>query len=300
MGRESNIRRRRVRFVPELIKIHYSVGGHRVDTQSLQIFLTLAEHRNFTKAADALFVAQSTVTNRIAELEREVGKPLFDRNKRKVTLNKEGEAFLFYARRILELQSAGIQEVNSLKKYQETFRIGTTNTIYECYLFPLIQEYMKKHPHHAVKVTIGHSGDLLQAIQDHLLDVAYCYLPLYHAGFTCDVFATDRLMLVTGCENNTYEGGITKEELAGSNYLYCNFALQEVGLFIRELFPPHYQFGFEIDNSTKLIPYLVAFDGISFVPESLAAPYISEGKLKSIKLLDFEAPKINSYKISVG
>ena len=58
-----------------------------MDTQSLQTFLTLAEHRNFTKAADALFVAQSTVTNRIAELEREVGKPLFDRNKRKVTLN---------------------------------------------------------------------------------------------------------------------------------------------------------------------------------------------------------------------
>lgn len=271
-----------------------------MDTQTLQTFLMLAEHRNFTKAADALFVAQSTVTNRIAELEREVGKPLFDRNKRKVTLNKEGEAFLFYARRILELQSAGIQEVNSLKKYQETFRIGTTNTIYECYLFPLIQEYMKEHPHHAVKVTIGHSGDLLQAVQDHLLDVAYSYLPLYHAGFSCDVFATDRLVLVTGWENITYdEHGITKEELIGSNYLYCNFALQEVGFFIRELFPPHYQFGFEIDNSTKLIPYLIAFDGISFVPESLAAPYIGQGKLKDIKLVGFEAPKINCYKICV-
>ena len=74
-----------------------------MDTQSLQTFITLAEYRNFTKTADALFIAQSTVTNRIAELEKEIGKQLFDRNKRKVTLSKEGETFLFYAKRILEL-----------------------------------------------------------------------------------------------------------------------------------------------------------------------------------------------------
>lgn len=62
-------------------------------------------------------------------------------------------------------------------------------------------------------------------------------------------------------------------------------------------FPPHFQFGFEIDNSTKLIPYLLEFDGISFIPESLAAPYLQNGKLQSIELLDFDAPKINCYKI---
>lgn len=269
-----------------------------MDTQQLQTFVALAEYRNFTKTADALFIAQSTVTNRIAELEREVGKQLFDRNKRKVTLSKEGEAFLFYAKRMLELQSIGIQEVNSLKKYVDTFRLGTTNTIYECYLFPVIREYMETHPENAVKITIGHSVDLLQALQDDLLDVAYSYLPFYHAGFRCEVFATDELVLVTGYENAAYRDGITKEELLHSNYLYCNFALQEVGVFIRELFPPHYQFGFEIDNSTKLIPYLITFEGISFVPESLAAPYIEERQLRRIVLKDFEAPRINCYRVS--
>lgn len=88
----------------------------------------------------------------------------FRQNKRKVTLSKEGEAFLYYAKRILELQSIGIQEVNSLKKYANTFRIGTTNTIYECYLFPVIRKYMAMHPENAVKITIGHSTDLLPGI----------------------------------------------------------------------------------------------------------------------------------------
>lgn len=269
-----------------------------MDTQSLQTFIALAEYRNFTKTADSLFIAQSTVTNRIAELEKEIGKQLFARNKRKVTLTAEGEVFLNYARRIIELSEAGISDINSIKKYTDTIRIGSTNTIYECHLFPLIKDYMINHPKQAVKITITHSTDLVQAIQDNLIDIVYSYIPFYHAGFDCQVFATDNLALVTNYENNEYCNGILQEELVNTNYLYCNFALQEVGLFIKELFPPHHQFGFEIDNSTKLIPYLIAFNGISFVPESIAAPYIASKQLKQIPLLDFEAPKINCYRIT--
>ena len=269
-----------------------------MDTQSLQTFIALAEYRNFTRAADSLFIAQSTVTNRIAELEKEIGKQLFARNKRKVALTQEGELFLPYAKRILELQETGIRNVNSLKKYADTYRIGSTNTIYECHLFPVIKDYMQAHPEHAIKITIGHSNDLIQEIQDNLLDVVYSYLPFYHNDYNCEVFATDSLVLVTDYNNGCYDTGIKQEELIYADYLYCNFALQEVGLFIKELFPPHYQFGFEIDHGTKLIPYLLSSNGISFVPESIAAPYMKKQQLKSIRLLDFEPPKINCYRIT--
>lgn len=268
-----------------------------MDTENLRTFIALAEHRNFTKTADTLFIAQSTVTNRIAELERETGRQLFWRNKRKVTLTAEGEAFLGYAKRIVELSDTGIQDINSLNKYSDILRIGTTNTVYECHLFPKIRDYMKSFSQNAVKITIGHSNDLIKALQDDLLDVIYIYLPFYKAGYECELFAVDDLILVTGCHNNRYENGISKEELVDSHYLYCNFALQEVGLFIKELFPPHYQFGFEIDNSTKLIPYLLEFAGVSFIPESIAASYIAQGQLRKIELSDFDSPKINCYKI---
>lgn len=268
-----------------------------MDTQSLQTFVTLAEYKNFTRTADSLFIAQSTVTNRIAELEREVGKQLFERNKRKVILTAEGHAFLGYAKRILELADTGIQEINAIDRYPEALRIGTTNTIYECHLFPEIVGYMEGHPKHAVKITIGHSGDLIQAMQDRLLDVVYSYVPFYKSGYACELYAVDNLVLVTDAKDDTYDNGIRKGELPDSRYLYCNFALQEVGLFIRELFPPYYQFRFEIDNSTKLVPYLLAVGGISFLPERIVKPYIEAGQLRTIRLIDFEAPKINCYQI---
>ena len=68
-----------------------------------------------------------------------------------------------------------------------------------------------------------------------------------------------------------------------------------MGQFIRELFPPLYQFSFEIDNSTKLIDYLLKGIGYSFLPDGLVQPYLENGSLASIDLLDFEAPRINCY-----
>lgn len=268
-----------------------------MDTETLRTFITLSQYRSYTKTADALFVAQSTVTNRIMELEKEIGQPLFTRTKRSVTLTREGEVFLSYAKRMLEMEEASIREINTLHKYQQTYRIGTTNTIYECHLVPLIQAYMQSHPDHAVKVTISHSLDLLMGLQDRLYDIVYTYVPLQKSGYECVPLATDNLILVTSTAHTLYNGGICKEDLAASNYLFCNFALQEVGAFIRELFPPHFRFGFEIDNGTKLIPYLLQSDGISFLPESLVAPYLTEGTLRTIPLLDFAPPKIQSYTI---
>lgn len=268
-----------------------------MDTQNIKTFLLLAKLKNFTKTAEQLFVAQSTVTNRIADLETELGKPLFVRNKRSVTLTPEGVTFQNYAKRMIDMECAALQDIHSIKQYSQSIHIGTTNTIYECHLHFYIKEWMMQHPDDAIKITIGHSNELLYALQDGLLDVAYCYTPLHKKGFTCEIFAIDKLILVKRTTDILYKNGIYKEELAKSKYLFCNFALQDVGSFIRELFPPHYQFPFEIDNATKLIPYLLDFGGISFLPESLALPYLKNGTLEKISLLDFEAPKICSYKI---
>ncbi|HKL80327.1 MAG TPA: LysR family transcriptional regulator [Mobilitalea sp.] len=268
-----------------------------MDTQNLRTFLVLSELKNFTQTADQLFVAQSTVTNRISELERELGKKLFNRDKRSVELTNEGAIFRSYAKRIITLEESSIQEINSQNLFKNNLRIGTTNTIYECYLYNRIHDYMNRNLDCAVKVTIGHSISLLQALQDGLLDLVYSYVPMNKNGFSCETFATDRLVLVTSPGNNIYKKGIKKEALSNINYLFCNFALQEVGYFIKELFPPFYQFRFEIDNSTKLVQYLIDGNGFSFLPESLVNANIASKELEIIPLIDFDTPMINCYRV---
>ena len=266
-----------------------------MDTQNLRTFLTLANVKNFTQTANLLYVAQSTVTNRIAELEREVGRKHFVRNKKKLSLTREGILFQDYARRIVDLEEMSIREMNSQAFSRASLRIGTTNTIYECHLAPILTRMLKENTDYAMNVIISHSVNLLQMLQDGLLDLTFTYEPLSRSGFCCRRFRTDELLLVTSAEHAHYRKGIRKEELPSLNYLFCNFALQEVGQFIRELFPPFYQFPFEIDNSTKLISYLLDGIGCSFLPSSLVKPYLEVGSLTVIPLLDFEAPRINGY-----
>ena len=266
-----------------------------MDSQTLKTFLTLANVKNFTQTARLMYIAQSTVTNRIAELEREVGKPLFIRSKKNISLTREGLIFLDYARRILDLQELSIRELNSPAFSRTPLRIGTTNTIYECYLAPVLLEMLTKDSRYAVNLVISHSVSLLQSLQDGLLDLVFTYERLQKAGYRCHRFRTDKLLLVASPANAHLQPAVRKEELPGLNYLFCNFALQEVGQFIRELFPPFYQFPFEIDNSTKLVQYLQEGIGCSFLPEGLVQPYLEEGSLQAIRLIDFEAPRISCY-----
>jgi DNA-binding transcriptional LysR family regulator len=64
-----------------------------MNIESLETFVLLSENGNFTKTAEMQYLVQSTVSNRINELEKYVGKELFIRNNKNVKLTKSGEAF---------------------------------------------------------------------------------------------------------------------------------------------------------------------------------------------------------------
>ncbi len=266
-----------------------------MDIESLRTFLVLADTKNFTRTANQVFVAQSTVTNRISELEKELGIVLFVRNNRSVTLTSEGEHFKSYAEKMVELTDSSLSEITSLNKYKNHLRIGASDSIYESHLVDIILRHHKDNPTDSISMTIGQSAHLLEQLQDDILDVVFTYLPLNKSKYFCELFRQDSLVLVTDIQNIQYENGITKKELLTTNYLMCNFALKDVGQFIRNLFPKFHQFALEIDDCSKIIPFLQGNDSYTFLPADMAKPYVKEGKMRVIPLLDLQTPKINSY-----
>lgn len=81
-----------------------------MDIRQLRYFITVAEHLNFTKAANQLYVAQSAISQQIADLEDQVGVKLFIRNKRSVKLTPAGSVFLKEAIEIVEKTSGAIEK----------------------------------------------------------------------------------------------------------------------------------------------------------------------------------------------
>lgn len=266
-----------------------------MDTESLKTFLSLCNTRNYTRTAGQLFVAQSTVTKRINDLEKELQVPLFLRNNRSVTLTPEGEQFYVYAQKMIELTNSSLSEISSLRKFDNQYRIGAADSIYDGHLAPLILRHQKQHPRDSIKITIGLSSNLLEQLQANILDIVFTYLPLNKADYKCDIFRQDPMVLVTSYENTRYVDGITQQLLMQENYLMCNFALQDVGHFIRNLFPRYHSFSVEIDDCSKMIPFLIGQNNYTFLPEDMAAPYIQDKQLRAIPLADFQTPVINSY-----
>lgn len=268
-----------------------------MNTEELKTFIYLSKVKNFTLVAEQLFIAQSTVTNRISELEKEVGKKLFLRGSKTVKLTEAGEIFLRYAERILELQSTSIEEMNALSSHSRKFSIGAINACYEGYVKPLVDNCLKDNTVTSVKVMLGHSLDLIQHLQDNTLDMVFSAIPLKRTGFVCDVYDVDRMALVCKKGLNEYPDGITKAQLTKLPYLMCDFTLSDAGVFIRSLFPQNHIFRLEVDNSSKLLPYLENGLGYTFLPYKVIKDKLESGVLEEVALQDFTAPNVTTYLI---
>lgn len=84
----------------------------------LKVFCEVASHGSFTKAAEVLGYAQPSVSHHIAQLERELGAQLFERQPRRLQLTDAGQVFLDYARPVL------VQLADAQREVTETVRSG--------------------------------------------------------------------------------------------------------------------------------------------------------------------------------
>ena len=168
-----------------------------MDVQTLETFITLADTKSFTKTANQLFVAQSTVTNRINELEKDLKLRLFLRTNRSVKLTTQGERFRIYAEKVLSLTETTLAEMSAEQRFDEHIRIGSADSIYEGHLAPQIKAFKDKHPETSLKISIGLSNHLLEQLQEDLLDVVFVYIPLKKASYHSTLFKQDKLVFAS-------------------------------------------------------------------------------------------------------
>jgi len=149
-----------------------------VDLQQMRYVVAVAETRNFTRAAERCFVVQSSLSHRIAGLERELGVKLFARSSRRVELTSAGEAFLVDARECLAAADravAGAAAATGVVRGR--LAVGVIVTTAAVDVPELLQRYRARHPEVRVALRFEHSNVLAEAIRDGDLDIAFLGLP---------------------------------------------------------------------------------------------------------------------------
>ena len=124
-----------------------------MENQNLQAFLLVAEHSSFSMAAEKLHLTQPAISKRVASLEALLGKQLFDRIGRRVTLTEAGQALLPHARSIGQSLRQAEQSIRDLSgEIAGSLRLGTSHHIGLHRLPPILRRYSDDYP--AVKLDI--------------------------------------------------------------------------------------------------------------------------------------------------
>src|SRR5258708_1084002 len=127
-----------------------SVDNHPVahlENFRLKVFRTVAEHLNFRKAAERLFLTQPAITLQIQALEDDLGIRLFDRAGNRVSPSTQGTILIVYARKIAILVSQVEQELGAEDgKVSGELALGVSTTIAQYVLPRLLGTFLAEHP----------------------------------------------------------------------------------------------------------------------------------------------------------
>lgn len=151
--------------------------------RSIRYLLAVAEHRSFTRAADALCVSQPTLSQQIKHLEKALGIQLLDRSARVIQLTGAGEVYLHHARRALDELDAGKRAVSEVADLSRgILRLGMT-PVTEYLTTTLLEEFGSRYPGIHVSA-LEMSQDMIEAaVAENNIDagIAFTNTPLVDA-----------------------------------------------------------------------------------------------------------------------
>jgi LysR family cyn operon transcriptional activator len=168
-----------------------------MELRHLRYFVSLAECLNFTRAAERVHVTQSTLSHQIAQLEEELGRPLFERLGRRVVLTEAGEAFLTYAAKALKEVDQGVSELKrAAGELSGVVRIGATHTFNVGFVPECLAGFMLRHA--SVKVTVEElaADAIARKVIDGELDVGIAYQPADATQLWFEPLYTEEMVLV--------------------------------------------------------------------------------------------------------
>jgi len=145
----------------------------------LRTFVAIAETGSFTLAASVVFRTPSAVSMQIKKLEDNLGRQVFLRDARSVSLTADGEMLLGYAKRLLALNREAMAKF-IMPDIKGVVHLGSPDDYGERVLPTVLKRFAQSHPSIAVNVTIDQSSNLKRRLADRQLDltlITVCQTP---------------------------------------------------------------------------------------------------------------------------
>ena len=165
----------------------------------LRYFVELAHTHHYTKAAERLCITQPSLSHAIAQLEAEVGVPLFEKTGRNTVLTRFGEQFLSYAESSLKTLDDGVTALQKGAKGEGTIRLGLVRPAGVSFVPGLAEKFLKENPDKDIHFTFGNgiTHELIKELHEQHYDLIFSSNPKTEVGLTSKVvFQQDMVVIV--------------------------------------------------------------------------------------------------------
>jgi LysR family cyn operon transcriptional activator len=173
-----------------------------MELRHIKYLLAVADHGNFTRAAEALHVSQPTLSQQIKQLERALGVVLLDRSSQTIRLTDAGEAYAHHARLALRDLNAGARAVDDVQDLSRgQLRVAMTPTLNAYLIGPLIHRFRVAYPGIRLAVCEPNQTRIEADLLADRLDLGLAFSGSHAVGIASRTLFTETLALVVGADH---------------------------------------------------------------------------------------------------
>lgn len=266
----------------------------KLDLKGLEIFVYVAEQNSFTKAAKRLGYTQAAISFQIKQLEEDLGVTLFERINHSIKLTSKGEELLLYAHKILDM-SEDMKEAaqNKQNDLRGNVTVAMADSLCHWLLWDNYAEFHKNNPNISLKIIASSTDEMFRLAKQNEVDFIFTLEKhMYDSNYIMVKEHPVTLHFIASKENEL----CNKFELSFGEILDEPFILTEKGMSYRQ--PLDEKLAKE---SKEIIPFLEIGDtdlicrligqnmGISYLPDFVTKPYVSQGLIKYLNVKDISS-----------
>jgi DNA-binding transcriptional LysR family regulator len=256
-----------------------------ISPRQLEVFVQVALHGSVRIAADRLHLTQPAASMALAEMERQLGSPVFARERGRLRLNTRGRELLPLAQELLERHAEFARRGGEGVELGGELRIGASNSVGNYRVGELLGDFVRAHPQVAVRLRVGNTATIAAGVIDHSLDVGCVEGPVTHPALEVRPWRDDRLVVCAPPDHPLAR----KRGLKPADFVGARWVLREPGSATRATservlsqLPPG-ETVLELDQIEAIKQAVVAGLGIACLPEVAVVDALATGRLKALK-----------------
>lgn len=256
-----------------------------ITLKQLQVFICITQEKTITAAAEKLFLSKPAVSMSLAELEKQLGHPLFERKNNRLFINDLGKKLLPLADEQIERSKLIATLFNDSNQLKGKLAIGASNTLGNHLLPFLISDFRKQFKQSNQSLLVDNSQTISEQIKEYELDIGLVEANLFDSQLNSIKWLQDEMVIVCCSDhplsNKKYlniedlenQQWILREEGSGTRAFFIN----QIG---RKL--SHYHISLELKSTEAIINSTSAGLGLACISKVAARHALADKRIKQL------------------